>query len=109
DPQTRICSALEPQKVLSHRPGIADQPMRPHQDALAFRCETLKPGGALYKRSIEHLFETLNTKRQSRLGNATAFGGTPKMLLTGQSDHELKFLKHVPALNVDMVWLSGTP
>src|SRR5262245_23921058 len=94
DPQMRIRAGLESHKVLAHRPGIADQAMCPHQQTLAFRRETLKTRRALYKRSVEHLLKTLDTKRQSRLRNTTAFGGTAKMLFARQGNHKLQFLKH---------------
>src|SRR5215510_6809621 len=89
-----VCAVLEAQKIPAHCARIADQSMGPHQDALAFRRKTLKAGCALHQRSVEHLLETLDAKRQGRLGNATTFGSAAKMLLTRQGNHEFQFLKH---------------
>src|SRR5262245_65056906 len=72
-PQMGVRAVLKAQKIPAHRARIADQPMGPHQDALPFRGETLEAGCALHQRSVEHLLETLDSKRQRRLSNATTF------------------------------------
>ena len=74
-------AVLQAENVLAHCARIADETVCPQQDAFAFRRETLKARGALHERCIERLLETLDAKRESRLGNSATFRGTSEMLL----------------------------
>jgi len=75
---------LEPVDLLPHRAGVADDPPRPVERALALGRKTLKARAALHQHDAEDFLELLEARRHRRLRDAARLRRPSEMPLLGQ-------------------------
>ena len=83
---------LEAVDLLPHRAGIADDPPRPVQRALALGRKTLKAGAALHQHDAQNFLELLEAGRHRRLGDAARLRGPSEMPFLGQRQQKFKLV-----------------
>src|SRR3954470_20163119 len=92
DPDLSTQPALECIEVLPHRSAVGDNAARPLQRPFAFRCEALESRASDNKKSVECLFQLLETARQSWLGDAAHLRCAAKMAFAGKGNQKFQLV-----------------